>query len=47
MEAVGLEEKLEMLTDTLQNVVNDISLRLDKCKENYSEAVKEIQELKN
>ena len=46
MEAAGVEEKLIMLTDTLQDVVNDISLGLDICKEEYREAVKEIQELK-
>ena len=46
MEAAGVEEKLIMLTDTLQDVVNDISLRLDICKEEYRDAVKQIQELK-
>ena len=47
MEAEGIEEKMIMLTGTLQNIVDNINVKLNIFKEEYSEAVKEMQELKN
>ena len=47
MEAEGIEEKMIMLTGALQNIMDNINVKLNIFKEEYSEAVKEIQELKN
>ena len=47
MEAEGIDEKLIMLTGMLQNIVDDINGKLNIFKEECSEVVKEIQDLKN
>ena len=46
MEAEGIDEKLIMLTGMLQNIVDDINVKLNIFKEECSEVVKEIQDLK-
>ena len=43
MEAEGIDEKLRMLTAMLQNIVDDINVKLNIFKEEYSEA----EDLKN
>ena len=47
METEGIEGKMIMLTGTLQNIVDNMNEKLNIFKKEYSEAVKEIQELKN
>ena len=47
METKGIDEKLIMLTGMLQNIVDKINVKLNIFKEECSEVVKEIQELKN
>ena len=47
METEGVDEKLCMLTGMLQNIVDEINVKLNIFKEEYSGVVKEIQELKN
>ena len=47
MEAEGLDDKLIMVTGMLQNIVDDINVKLNIFKEECSEVVKEIQVLKN
>ena len=46
MESVGVEDKIRTLSNTLQNLVNDMNDKLNKFKQDFSIAIKEIQELK-
>ena len=48
METEGIDAKLSMLTGMLpvQNIVDEINVKLNIFKEECSEVVKEIQELK-
>ena len=46
METEGVEKKMRMLTDTLQNLVDNMNEKLNKFKKEYSKALNEIQELK-
>ena len=46
METEGFEEKMKMLSDTLQNIVDNMNEKLNNFKKEYSKALNEIQELK-
>ena len=46
METEGFEEKMNMLSDTLQNIVDNMNEKLNNFKKEYSKALNEIQELK-
>ena len=47
MESEGIDKKLNMLTGILQNIVDEINVKLNIFKEESSEVVKEIQDLKH
>ena len=47
METEGFEEKMQMLTDTLQNLVDNMNEKLNNFKKEYSKALNEIKEWKN
>ena len=46
METEAFEEKMKMLSDTLQNIVDNMNEKLNNFKKEYSKALNEIQELK-
>ena len=46
METEGIEGKMNMLSDTLQNIVDNMNEKLNIFKKEYSKALNEIQELK-